>query len=81
MISDLQQPREYYHMMIVFENNENMKLVKYTPIFKFDEHCIEYCLGLIVEESRIIATYSTWDRTTNIAVYDKKYIEEMMIFF
>ena len=76
-----EQPRHYYHMMLVFENNEDMKLIKYTPIFKFDEHCIEYCLGLIVEESRIITTYSTWDRSTNIAVYDKKYIEEMMIIF
>ena len=76
-----EQPRHYYHMMLVFENNEDMKLIKYTPIFKFDEHCIEYCLGLIVEDSRIIATYSTWDRSTNVAVYDKKYIEEMMIIF
>ena len=79
MISDLQQPREYYHMMIVFENNENMKLVKYTPIFKFDNQSIEFCIGLIVEDSRIIATYSTWDKTTNIAIYDKNYIEEIMI--
>lgn len=76
-----EQPRHYYHMMLVFENNEDMKLVKYTPVFKFDEHCIEYCIGLIVEDSRIITTYSTWDRTTNIATYDKEYIEEMMINF
>jgi hypothetical protein len=68
-------------MMLVFENNEDMKLIKYTPVFKFDEHCIEYCIGLIVEDSRIITTYSTWDRTTNVAAYDKKYIEEMMINF
>jgi tetratricopeptide (TPR) repeat protein len=80
-IVSYEQPRYYYHMMLVFENNEDMKLIKYTPIFKFDEHCIEYCLGLIVEESRIIATYSTWDRSTNVAIYDKKYIEEMMIIF
>ena len=76
-----EQPRHYYHMMLVFENNEDMKLIKYTPVFKFDEHCIEYCLGLIVEDSRIITTYSSWDRSTKIAVYDKKYIEEMMIIF
>jgi hypothetical protein len=76
-----EQPRHYYHMMLVFENNEDMKLIKYTPIFKFDEHCIEYCLGLIVEDSRIVTTYSSWDRSTKIAVYDKKYIEEMMITF
>jgi hypothetical protein len=76
-----EEPRHYYHMMLVFENNEDMKLIKYTPVFKFDEHCIEYCIGLIVEDSRIITTYSTWDRTTNVAAYDKKYIEEMMINF
>ena len=76
-----EQPRNYYHMMLVFENNEDMKLIKYTPIFKFDEHCIEYCLGLIVEDSRVVTTYSSWDRSTKIAVYDKKYIEEMMIIF
>jgi len=76
-----EEPRHYYNMMLVFENNEDMKLIKYTPIFKFDEHCIEYCIGLVVEDSRIITTYSSWDRTTNIAIYDKKYIEEMMINF
>ena len=76
-----EEPRHYYHMMLVFENNEDMKLIKYSPVFKFDEHCIEYCVGLIVEDSRIITTYSTWDRTTNIAAYDKKYIEEMMMNF
>jgi tetratricopeptide (TPR) repeat protein len=76
-----EQPHHYYHMMLVFENNENMKLIKYTPIFKFDEHCIEYCVGLIVEDSRIIATYSTMDASTKIAIYDKVYIEEMMINF
>ena len=80
-IVSYEKPRHYYHMMLVFENNEDMKLIKYTPVFKFDEHCIEYCIGLIVEDSRIITTYSTWDRTTNIAAYDKKYIEEMMINF
>ena len=80
-IVSYEEPRHYYHMILVFENNEDMRLIKYTPIFKFDEHCIEYCIGLIVEDSRIITTYSTWDRTTNIAAYDKEYIEEMMISF
>jgi hypothetical protein len=56
-----------------------MALLKYSPLFKFDEHCIEYCIGLVVEKSRVIATYSTWDRSTNLAIYDKKYIEGMMI--
>jgi len=74
-----EEPQHYYHMILVFKNNDDMRLLKYSPLFKFDEHCIEYCIGLVVENSRIIATYSTWDRSTNLATYDKKYIEEMMI--
>ncbi len=78
-IVSYEEPRHYYHMILVFKNNEDMALLKYSPLFKFDEHCIEYCIGLVVEKSRVIATYSSWDRSTNLAIYDKKYIEEMMI--
>jgi tetratricopeptide (TPR) repeat protein len=80
-IVSYEEPRHYYHMILVFKNNEDMTLIKHTPVFKFDVHCIEYCIGLVVENSRIIATYSTWDRSTNLATYDKKYIEEMMILY
>jgi hypothetical protein len=78
-IVSYEEPRHYYHMILVFKNNEDMALLKYSPLFKFDEHCIEYCIGLVVEKSRVIATYSSWDRSTNLAIYDKKYIEGMMI--
>lgn len=77
-IVSYEQPRHYYHMFSVFD--ENMKLLRYSAPFKFDEHCIEYCLGLIVEPDRVICTYSTWDRTTDIAVYDKKYIDKLIAY-
>jgi len=69
-----EQPRHYYHIFMVFD--ENMKLLRYSAPFKFDEHCIEYCLGLIVEDDRVICSYSTWDRTSIIALYDKKIIDD-----
>uniref|UniRef100_A0A6C0HQR5 Glycosyltransferase 2-like domain-containing protein n=1 Tax=viral metagenome TaxID=1070528 RepID=A0A6C0HQR5_9ZZZZ len=68
-----EQPRHYYHIFSVFD--ENMKLLRYSAPFKFNKECIEYCLGLIVEDDRVICSYSSWDRTTNIAVYDKTYID------
>ena len=77
-IVSYEQPRHYYHMFSVFD--ENMKLLRYSAPFKFDQHCIEYCLGLIVESDRVICTYSTWDRTTDIAVYDKKYIDKLIAY-
>lgn len=77
-IVSYEQPRHYYHIFSVFD--ENMKLLRYSAPFKFDTECIEYCLGLIVEDDRVICTYSSWDRTTIIAVYDKKYIDGLVIY-
>jgi tetratricopeptide (TPR) repeat protein len=75
-IVSYEQPRHYYHIFSVFD--ENMKLLRYSAPFKFDKECIEYCLGLIVEDDRIICTYSSWDRSTNIALYDKAYIDSLI---
>jgi len=35
-------------------------------------------LGLIVEDDRVLATYSTWDRSTKLAVYDKSYVDALI---
>jgi tetratricopeptide (TPR) repeat protein len=70
-----EQPRHYYHMIVVFD--ANMKLLRYSAPFKFDTEPIEYCLSLIVEDERVLMNYSTWDRTTRIGIYDKKYIDSI----
>jgi len=67
-----ESPRHYYHVIVVFDSN--MELLRYSAPFKFDGEPIEYCLGIIVEDDNVILTYSTWDRTTKIAIYDKNYI-------
>jgi hypothetical protein len=73
-----EKPRYYYHMLVVFD--ETMKLKRYSAPFKFEGACIEYCLGLIVEEDRVIIPYSVMDNTTKLAVYDKKYMDSKVIF-
>ena len=69
-------PRHYYNMIVVFDNKLN--LLRYSAPFKFEGTPIEYCLGIIVEDDRVIMTYSTWDRSTRIGVYDKKYIDSIV---
>ena len=69
-------PRHYYHMIVVFD--EEMKLLRYSAPFKFEGEPIEYCLSIVVEDERVLINYSTWDRTTRIGFYDKKYIEQML---
>jgi len=72
-----ESPRHYYHLIVVFDNN--MNLLRYSAPFKFEESPIEYCLSILVEHERVLINYSTWDRTTRIGVYDKKYIESILL--
>jgi len=72
-IVSYESPRHYYHLIVVFDTN--MNLLRYSAPFKFEGLPIEYCLSIIVEDERVVINYSTWDRTTRIGVYDKKYIE------
>ncbi len=72
-------PRQYYHMFVVFDNDMK-QLLRYSAPFKFEGEPIEYCIGLIVEEDRVIVPYSTWDKTTKIAIYDPTYIKNLLVY-
>ena len=71
-----ENPRHYYHIIAVFD--ESMNLLRYSAPFKFHTEPIEYCLGLVVEDDRVLITYSVWDRETKIGIYDKKYIDSLV---
>ena len=70
-----ESPRHYYHMIVVLDSMLN--LLRYSTPFKFEGESIEYCLSIIVEDERVLLNYSTWDRTTRIGIYDKKYIDSI----
>jgi hypothetical protein len=75
-IVSYEQPRHYYHVIVVFDSD--MNLLRYSAPFKFDSDPIEYCLGLIVKDNNVVISYSTWDRTTRIGIYPKEYIESKL---
>ena len=75
-IVSYEEPRHYYHVIVIFDND--MNLLRYSAPFKFDNDPIEYCLGLVVKDNNIIISYSTWDRTTRIGIYSKEYIESKL---
>ena len=77
-IVSYETPRHYYHILIIFDSNMNLQ--RYSAPFKFDKEPIEYCIGLIVESTRIIMTHSVWDGTTNIGIYDMDYINKEIIY-
>jgi tetratricopeptide (TPR) repeat protein len=75
-IVSYENPRHYYHIISVFDST--MNLLRYSAPFKFEGDPIEYCLSIVVEEERVLINYSSWDRTTRIGVYDKKYIDSIV---
>ena len=74
-----ENPRHYYHIFAVFD--ESMNLLRYSAPFKFHTEPIEYCLGLVVEDDRVLITYSVWDRETKLGIYDKKYIDSIIKYY
>ena len=72
-----EMPRHYYHIFVVF--NDAMELIKYSIPFSFEGICIEYALGLIVDENNIVISYSTLDNTSKIGIYNKKYIDKNLL--
>jgi len=79
-IVSYEQPRHYYHIFAVFDLDMNLQ--KYSAPFKFEGvDPIEYCVGIMVEKDRVIVPYSTWDRSTKIAIYDKSYLENEVVVY
>jgi hypothetical protein len=78
-IVSYENPRHYYHVIVVFDSS--MNLLRYSAPLKFEGEPIEYSLSIVVEDERVLINYSTWDRTTRIGVYDKKYIENNLLYF
>jgi hypothetical protein len=75
-IVSYETPRHYYHIISVFDSS--MNLLRYSAPFKFEGEPIEYCISIVVEDERVLINYSTWDRTTRIGIYDKKYIDTIV---
>ena len=60
----------YQHFIAIFDTN--MKLIRYSELFKLGGCKVEFCIGLIVKEDSIILSYSLLDCTPCISTYNKK---------
>jgi hypothetical protein len=48
-----------------------MNLLRYSRPFKFENEVVEFCCGMVIEDTRVILSYSVLDRKTVLAVYDR----------
>lgn len=76
-VVDYDKPRFYYHCLVVLDKELN--ILRWSNLFTFEGQKIEYTLGLVVEEERLLISYSTWDRTVNLGIYNKRDIENTLI--
>jgi len=67
------EKRFYYHSIVVF--TPEMKPLRYTLPFKLAEDSIEYCLGLVVEDGRILISFSEEDHSSCLGVYPHEAFE------
>jgi hypothetical protein len=74
-VSDEPPYRHSYHIFLKMDKQWN--ILSYSAPFKMEGEPVEYCLGLVVEEDRVVMTYSTMDRVSKIAIYDKKSIDAL----
>jgi hypothetical protein len=62
----------YQHFFAVFDLN--MNLLRYSELFKFENHKIEFCMGLVIRENEnsceLIMSYSLMDTQSIVCVYD-----------
>jgi hypothetical protein len=79
-IVSYENPRCYYHMFVTLDAN-NLTYKRHSAMFSFEGEQIEYGLGLVVEEERVLVSYSAWDRTSKVAVYPRTMVEEMLVPF
>jgi hypothetical protein len=69
----------YQHCFAIFDLN--MNLLRYSELFKLENESVEYCLGLIVENYRIILSYSIHDNSTKIGIYYMDNIKNNILWY
>jgi hypothetical protein len=67
--------KNYVHFFAIFDLQ--MKLLRYSQTFKFKNYKVEFCLGLIVQDTQVILSYSVMDTQSFISVYPLKYVQNL----
>ena len=58
-------PRRYYHVIVILDR-DTLNYKRHSTAFKLEGDCIEFALGLLVEPTRLLISYSQMDRTSHV---------------
>ena len=73
--------RYYYHLFVVLDPKKDFQLKRYSQLFTFEKHRVEYTTGFIYDEQkkRLLIGYSTNDNITKCMNIDKSDAELLFI--
>ena len=73
--------RYYYHLFVVLDPEKDFQLKRYSQLFTFEKHRVEYTTGFIYDEhkKRLLIGYSTNDNITKCMNIDKSAIDSLFI--
>ena len=74
-VVEYSSPRKYYHSIAIFDK-ETLKYKRHSKLFTFGGENIEFSVGMVIEEDRVIIPHSTWDQEAKIKVYDREKLVE-----
>jgi tetratricopeptide (TPR) repeat protein len=63
--------RKYYHQLVVLDY-ETLELKRKSNLFNFVGNDYEYCLGMVVEDDRIIVCHNVHESSSYIKIYNRQ---------
>lgn len=69
--------RQYYHAFVIMDA-KTFELKAVSSPFTFEKQRVEFGMGLIVEEDRIIVSYTCFDQDARVAVFSRVNIANLL---
>lgn len=69
----------YFHFLAVFDLEMNFK--RHSELFKFKNYQVEFCAGLLIEDTRFIITFSCLDNQSCLITLNHDYVNNELLWF
>lgn len=70
--------RYYYHIMVLLDKH-TLRVISYTPLWTFEKQPVEYTLGMVLLQNRLLIGYSILDCETKYTIISTHIFKNMMI--
>ena len=72
------EDRRFYYHCVVRLNKYTLEVVDYSKLFTFSGSPVEYCLGMVHKNNKLVFSYSIMDKTSYIMRIDREVFLKML---